>query len=133
MPDTDNLRTHIIHEAHDQVSTAHPGQNKTIKILRNRYYRPKMSDYIRQYIRNCAACQRATVPRDKTPGLLQPLPIPERPWQHISMDFKSFPPDKAGHDIIFVVVDRLSKRSYSLPCSKTVTAKDMACLFITHI
>jgi hypothetical protein len=92
-----------------------------------------MSDYIRQYIRNCAACQRATVPRDKTPGLLQPLPIPERPWQHISMDFKSFPPDKAGHDIIFVVVDRLSKRSYSLPCSKTVTAKDMACLFITHI
>jgi hypothetical protein len=133
VPDTDNLRTHLIREAHAQVSTAHPGQNKTIKILRTRYYWPKMSDNIRQYIRNCAACQRATVPRDKTPGLLQPLPIPERPWQHISMDFKSFPPDKTGYDMIFVVVDRLSKRAYSIPCYKTTTAKDMARLFITHV
>ena len=133
VPGTNNLRTHLIHEAHDQVSTAHPGQNKTIRILRSRYYWPKMSDTIRQYIRNCAACQRATVPRDKTPGLLQPLPIPERPWQHISMDFKSFPLDKAGYDMIFVVVDRLSKRSYSIPCHKTTKAKDMARLFIMYI
>jgi transposase InsO family protein len=133
VPEADNLRTYIIREAHNQISTAHPGQNKTIKILRSRYYWPKMSTHIRQYIRNCAACQRSTVPRDKTPGLLQPLPIPERPWQHISMDFKSFPPDKSGHDMIFVVVDRLSKRSYSIPCYKTTTAKDMARLFIIYI
>jgi Reverse transcriptase (RNA-dependent DNA polymerase)/RNase H-like domain found in reverse transcriptase/Integrase zinc binding domain/Integrase core domain/Chromo (CHRromatin Organisation MOdifier) domain/Retroviral aspartyl protease len=133
VPRADNLRTYIIREAHNQISTAHPGQNKTIKILRSRYYWPKMSDHIRQYIRNCAACQRAMVPRDKTPGLLQPLPIPERPWQHISMDFKSFPPDKAGYDMIFVVVDRLSKRSYSIPCYKTTTAKDMARLFIIYV
>jgi hypothetical protein len=92
-----------------------------------------MSEHIRQYIRNCAACQRATVPRDKTPGLLQPLPIPERPWQYISMDFKSFPPDKDSYNIIFVVVNRLSKRSYSIPCYKTTTAKDMAWLFIMYI
>jgi hypothetical protein len=36
VPETDNLRTYIIQEAHNQVSTAHPGQNKTIKMLRSR-------------------------------------------------------------------------------------------------
>jgi hypothetical protein len=41
VPENDNLRTYIIREAHDQVSTAHPGQSKTIKILRSRYYWPK--------------------------------------------------------------------------------------------
>ena len=49
------------------------------------------------------------------------------------MDFKSFPKDKFGHDMIFVVVDQLGKRAYSLPCFKTTTAKDMAQLYITNI
>jgi hypothetical protein len=49
------------------------------------------------------------------------------------MDFKSFPKDKHGNDMIYVVIDRLSKRSYSIPCQKTITAKGMARLFIHHV
>ncbi|OQE27207.1 hypothetical protein PENNAL_c0986G00585, partial [Penicillium nalgiovense] len=41
---------------------------------------------------------------DRTPGLLHPLPIPERPWQHIAMDFRSFPRDRYGYDAVYVVV-----------------------------
>src|SRR5699024_11167292 len=41
----------------------------------------------------------------KTPGSLNPLPIPARPWQHISMDFRSFNKDRKGYDAAFVVVD----------------------------
>lgn len=29
-------------------------------------------------------------------SLLHSLPIPDRPWQHISVDFKEMPPDKEG-------------------------------------
>ena len=71
--------------------------------------------------------------RDKTPGLLHPLPIPDRCWQHVSFDFKSFPKDKSGYNNIFVVVDRFGKRSFSLPCEKTVTAAKAADLYYTHI
>ena len=73
------------------------------------------------------------MPRDKAPGLLQTLPIPTRPWQHISMDFKSFPKDKDGFDSILVIVDRLSKRPVSIPCYKTATAKDLADMFIKYV
>src|SRR5450432_4017507 len=49
------------------------------------------------------------------------------------MDFKSMPKDKAGYDKVFVVIDRLSKQAISIPCYKTVTAEDMAQLYITYV
>jgi transposase InsO family protein len=127
------LRTDLIQEAHAQVSTAHPGRNKTSQIIASRYYWSGLLADVAQYVRNCHACRRATVPRDRPPGLLQPLPIPEHPWQHIAMDFKSFPKDRFGNDMIYVVIDRLGKRAYSIPCNKTITAKGMAKLFISHV
>src|SRR3979490_3295843 len=65
---------------------------------------------IEQFVSNCHACRRSKVPRDKTPRLLRPLPIPDRPWQHIAMDFKDMPPDKNGRDMVCVFVDRLAKK-----------------------
>jgi hypothetical protein len=49
------------------------------------------------------------------------------------MDYKSFPADKEGYDTLFVVMDRLSKQSISIPCYKTITARGMAELFLKHI
>jgi hypothetical protein len=73
------------------------------------------------------------MPRDRTPGLLQPLLVPDHLWQYILIDFKSFPCDKNGYDAILVVVDRLSKQAFSLPYFKTTTVKDIAELYIQHI
>ena len=128
-----NLTTELIKEAHTQVSTAHPGRDKTYYLLRPRYYWKNMLSDVERYIRNCNVCRRNHVPRDKTPGLLHPLPVPQRPWQHLTMDFKSAPRDQKGYDNIFVVMDRLTKQSISLPCQKEVTAEDMARLFIRHV
>ena len=88
---------------------------------------------VEQYVWNCTKCQWAKNPWDKTPGQLQLLPIPEWPWQHISMDFQSFPKDKKGHDAAFVVVDWFSKRLISIPCYKTTDAARMAQLFMEHV
>jgi hypothetical protein len=49
------------------------------------------------------------------------------------MDFKSFPCNKNGYDVILVVINRLSKQAFSLPCFKTTTVKDMAELYIQYI
>ena len=49
------------------------------------------------------------------------------------MDFKLFLKDKHGYNMAFIVVDRLSKQAVSLPCFKTITAKDMAYIYIDNI
>ena len=133
VPATANLRTQLIQEVHNQVSTAHPGRDKTYQLLRPRYYWPGMLQDVARFVRNYQSCRRASAPRDKTPGFLYPLPVPEYPWQHVTMDFKSMPRDKQEFDIIFVVIDRLSKQVISTPCQKTVTAEGIACLYINRI
>ena len=49
------------------------------------------------------------------------------------MDFKSFLKDKYGYDMAFIVVDRLNKQAISLPYFKTITAKDIARIYINNI
>ena len=121
-----DLRTRLINETHSGIITAHPGYGKTRILIRERYFWPGMNTDIKRFVANCHACRRSKVPRDRPPGLLRPLPIPDHPWQHISMDFKSMPPDKEGNDIVCVFVDRLGKRPISVPCTKKVNAKAMA-------
>ena len=86
-----------------------------------------------RYIWNCDGCRKSTIPRDKTPGLLKPLPIPERPWQHVSMDFHKLPTDHNGYNIAMIIVDRFSKRLFSIPCHKDINAKEVAQLYIHYI
>jgi transposase InsO family protein len=133
VPNEGSLRADLIREAHCQVSTAHPGRDKTRQILAERYYWRGMDADVGQYIKNCYTCQRARAPRDRKPGLLQPLPVPYRPWSCISMDYCSFNKDKHGYDNVFVIIDRLSKQAISIPCHKTIDAQGMARLFIAHI
>ena len=134
VPDDDEtLRARLLNEIHRQPSTAHPGRTKTRKLVEARYHWPGWRKFVDRYVRNCLKCRRAENPRDRPPGLMNPLPVPDRPWQHITMDFRSFPKDRRGHDAAFVVVDRLSKRPISVPCHKTTSATEMAELFITHV
>ncbi|QSZ33873.1 hypothetical protein DSL72_005446 [Monilinia vaccinii-corymbosi] len=133
VPDSENLRTYLIREAHDSVSTAHFGIRKTYLLLSKQYYWPGMPTTIAQYIRNCHACKRSSVPRDRTPGLLHPLPVLERAWQDITMDYCSFNKDKHGYDNVLVIVDRLTKQAISTPCHKEVDSREQAKLYLYHV
>jgi hypothetical protein len=133
VPKEGDLIARLLDEIHRQKSTAHPGRAKTLRLIKERYYWDTWRNDIRRYGDNCLICKRMKAYKDKTPGLLRPLPIPARSWQHIAMDFRSVPKDKNEHDAIFAVVDRLTKRPISIPCHKTATAKDMAWMYIDHI
>lgn len=48
-------------------------------------------------------------------GLLEPLPVPNRPWSHTAMDFVTDLQDSKGFNKILEVVDCFSKASHQVP------------------
>ena len=134
IPNDKALRLQILHDHHDAPIAGHLGIDKTYASIANLFFWPKMSQNIKSYIKSCDECQR-NKPSSRAPsGLLQPLDIPIRNWEQVSMDFiVHLPVTKKGHDSIFVVVDRLSKRVHFIPTVTKVTAPEVAQLFFDHI
>ena len=60
-------------------------------------------------------------------GTLQPLPILEWKWEHITMDFVvGLPRTQQGHDAIWVIVDRLTKSAHFLPVKVSYSLDKLA-------
>ncbi|CAI7799696.1 unnamed protein product [Closterium sp. NIES-54] len=63
-----------------------------------------------------------------------PLPVPEQPWQVVSLDFiTGLPSTSRGHDSILVVIDKFSKLGHFIPTNATATAEATARLFFDRI
>lgn len=134
IPDHADLRELLIREHHDIGIAGHLGRNKTLESLQRHFYWPCMKKLVNEYIQTCVPCQRNKASNLQPAGLLQPLPIPARKWESVSMDFVVQLPLTANkHDAIFTVVDRLTKMVHFIPTTTTATAADTAALFYNEI
>ena len=136
VPKGDHLRVKVIKEVHDQPAVGHPEAKQTLNMLRCHYYWPAMRGEEEQYLRNCHMCKQAKASRDAYNGLLQPLPIPERPWVDLTIDFVVGLPKSQGYDVILMVVDRLSKERHYISCTEKdngTNAEATAAMFLRHM
>jgi len=125
----DTLRTKLIQSVHDSSVYGHPGRDATSSILARDFYWPLQSQRVRQFMRNCSHCGRNGVWREHKHGLLRPLPVPDRFFQEISMDFMTDLPDSQGNRYLWVIKDRLSK-TVALEAMPTMKAADCAEKFL---
>ena len=102
--------------------------------MTRRFIWPKLHEQVREYVSTCVPCQ-LNKPTTQLPiGLLQPLPIPEGPWQTVTMDLiTALPRTKAGHDAIVVFVCKLTKWAIYVATVTEVNAPRLADLFLTHV
>ncbi|KAL0404436.1 UNVERIFIED_CONTAM: Transposon Ty3-G Gag-Pol polyprotein [Sesamum radiatum] len=128
-----DLRKLLISECHDTLWAGHQGEDRTYALVHRAYYWPQMQDDVEMYVRTCLICQQDKADHQKKAGLLQPLPIPKRPWESISIDYIFGLPKVGDLGSIIVVVDRLSKYATFIAAPKHVTAEGTAHLFFKHI
>ena len=128
-----SIRELLVREAHGGGLMGHFGVAKTLEVLHEHFFWPKMKRDVFRIGSRCITCHKAKS-RVMPHGLYTPLPVPNEPWVDVSMDFVlGLPRTKRGRDSIFVVVDRFSKMAHFIACRKTDDATNIADLFFREI
>ena len=134
VPDHDRIREELLEECHRSKFSIHPGSNKMYRDMKQQYWWNGMKRDVARYISKCAVCQQVKIEHQWPGGLLQSLPIPEWKWDHITMDFVfGFPLTSRGHNVVWVIVDRLTQFAHFLGMNTTDTTETLSQLYIREI
>jgi hypothetical protein len=107
VPEDEELQSLLISEFHDSKYAGHFGMLRTRVAVGRMFWRKSLAGDVAKYVSTCVACQRNKARRHKPYGLLQPLPVPEKPWHTVTFDFIVKLPK--GNNSICVFVDKLTK------------------------
>jgi len=123
-----SLKSLLLDTFHKSALGGHSGERATYQRLKLVFYWPKMHHEVKEYVKICRICQKNKSEHTPYPGLLEPLPVPEMAWTHISMDFIEGLPKSNGKDVILVVVDRLTKYAHFISLSHPYTVASIISL-----
>lgn len=130
VPDNRKMKLTVLAHYHDGAMGAHTAATPTYQAVRRHYFWSGMGGYIYRYCRSCPVCRQMKITTRRMANTLQPLPIPERPFESISMDFLSLGMSDLGHDSLLIIVDRFSKYLTAIPCLKRDTAQQTLQRFV---
>lgn len=115
------LREQLFSALHSSAIGGHSGMRATYHRLKKLFYWTGMKLDVNKWTASCPVCQRSKHEQCHYPGLLDPLPILDMAWTHISMDFIEGLPKSNGKEAILVVVDRLTKYAHFIPLAHPYT------------
>ncbi|KAK3506361.1 hypothetical protein QTP70_031351 [Hemibagrus guttatus] len=127
------FQTQVMRWVHEAPSSGHPGTRRSAQLVSRRFWWPSLGPDVEDFVRQCATCAQARTSRQRPEGLLEPLPVPRRPWSHLSVDFLTDLPDSGGFTTIMVVVDRFSKGCKLVPLKGLPTAIQTADAMFAHV
>lgn len=137
VPSDAAVKQELLKIHHDDPFGGHYGVDRTLDLLRRKYYWDRMRKDVKDHVETCGVCQRVRTPRRKPYGQLASLPIPKRPMESLSLDFiTGLPPAKRGQEVfdaILVIVDRYTKLATYVPTRTDIDAEGLADLFAENI
>ncbi|MBW0466280.1 hypothetical protein O181_005995 [Austropuccinia psidii MF-1] len=133
VPNVPTIQLRILQKHHDYPLAAHPGQEKTLKLVKQDFHWSGMTQFIEDCVSSCQQCSRNKYIHHRKSGYLKPLPIPNGAWICLSMDFITPLPLYHSFDSILLIVDTFSKMAVLIPTMSSITSLDSAHLFIKNI
>jgi hypothetical protein len=134
VPNIPEIKQTILREAHTTPYTIHPGSTKMYRDVKSTFWWGNMKKEIAQYVDECDTCKRVKAEHQRPSGLLQPLSIPQWKWDEIHMDFiTGLPKAKKKEELIWVIIDRLTKSAHFIPLAPGCSREKLAELYIQRI
>jgi hypothetical protein len=84
-------------------------------------------------VKCCQVCIQAKPDRSSYTGKLQPLPIPSKAWETVSLDFIEGLPRLGRANCILMVVDKFTWYAHFLALSHPYTAASVAAVFLDTV
>lgn len=134
VPDNQDLKNLLLHDYHDAKIAGHLGRDKTFAALSSGFTWPSLREDVATSVKECPTCQVVKASNQVPPGLLSPLDIPSKRWDHVHLDLIGpLPITARKNNAILTVVDRLSKTAVFIPTTMNVSAKGLAELFFNNV
>jgi hypothetical protein len=100
-----DLQQRLIAEFYSSTWGGHSGVPVTYMRLKQCFAWIGMKATVRAFVQSCMVCQQSKYDRSRSPGLLQPLPVPDSAWQVISLDVIEGLSLSNSYNCVLVVVD----------------------------
>ncbi|GJZ37012.1 putative reverse transcriptase domain-containing protein [Tanacetum coccineum] len=129
-----DTRPLIMHESHKSKYSIHPGSDKMYHDMKMLYWWPNRKADIATYVSKCLTYAKVKAEHQKPSGLLVQPDAPEWKWEKITMDFVTkLPRTAVGFNMIWVIVDRLTKSAHFLPVKETNSTKKLVRLYLREV
>jgi hypothetical protein len=102
--------------------------------LQQQFWWTRMKREAACYVSECDICRKVKADYMKPGGLLQPLSFPDWKWDDISIDFiVGLSMMVRNFDLIWVIVDRLSKSAHFIPVNTNYKVQKYAEIYIARV
>ncbi len=126
-----SLRSSILSWLHEDMG--HLGFDRTLDLIRSRFYWPKMASDVENKIKSCGRCVRRKTPLEKSAPLVNIQTT--RPMELVCIDYLSLEPDSKNTKDILVITDHFTKYAAAIPIKDQKATTVAKCLweqFLIH-
>ena len=101
----------VLESLHNDMG--HPGKDRTLSLVRDRFYWPGMHQDITTWIEECGRCTRRKSPTNQRAPLVNITT--SSPLELVCMDFLTLEPSKGGYKHLLVITDHFTRFAMAIP------------------